>query len=66
MRICTCTITRNNKTYQDDIDFCSMHLAANDMYEALRDLIALYSSTDGHDPSFVKKGMTAIRKAEGK
>lgn len=31
--------------------------------DALRDLVSLYAATPGHDPSFVKKGQSALRRA---
>ena len=34
------------------------------MLEALKDLVALYAGSPGHDPTFVKKGLYAIAKAE--
>lgn len=32
--------------------------------DALHDLVALYASTTGHDPTFVQKGKTALSRGE--
>ena len=39
--------------------------AFRNLLEALMDLTALYAATPGHDPCFIKKGQSAIAKAQG-
>jgi hypothetical protein len=46
----------------------NVHLIAASprMLEALKNLTALYASTPGHDPHFVRQGRAAIDQAEGR
>ena len=67
---CKCKVSYSPRSQAENIQWCPLHKAAEDMYEALKDArVAVRCANNGHKADFATTEatiQTAIAKAEGR